>query len=198
MPGAAFQQEDTRTLVLGAALRLFTEKGYFNTSVHDIGRTAGVSIGSIYHHFGDKEGLARTLYAALTARMQHLIDDVVRMEVSSHDQARELVTRLFAWAEAEPQEMAFLLYARHREFLPDEPPVCASRPFAMMREMVSRGIARGEIRQMDVMVASASLFGGPIRMITTRLDGLLPHPLPGYLDEAWDCAWRAVAAPRTA
>jgi TetR/AcrR family transcriptional regulator, repressor of fatR-cypB operon len=198
MPGAAFQQEDTRTLVLSAALRLFTGKGYFNTSVHDIGRTAGVSIGSIYHHFGDKEGLARTLYAALTARMQHLIDDVVRMEVSSHDQARELVTRLFAWAEAEPQEMAFLLYARHREFLPDEPPVCASRPFAMMREMVSRGIARGEIRQMDVMVASASLFGGPIRMITTRLDGLLPHPLPGYLDEAWDCAWRAVAAPRTA
>ncbi|MBS0312452.1 MAG: TetR/AcrR family transcriptional regulator [Proteobacteria bacterium] len=197
MPAADFQQEDTRTLVLGAALRLFTEQGYFNTSVHDVGRTAGVSIGSIYHHFGDKEGLARTLYAALTTRMQHLIEDVVRMEGSSHDQARELVARLFAWAEAEPWEMAFLLYARHREFLPDEAPICSSRPFVMMREMISRGIARGEIRQMDVMVASASLFGGPIRMITTRLDGILPHPLPGYLDEVWDCAWRAVAAPRT-
>jgi len=193
MSVAALQQEDTRTLVLGAALRLFTEKGYFNTSVHDIGRTAGVSIGSIYHHFGDKEGLARTLYAALTARMQHLIDGVVYTEGSSHDQARELVARLFAWAEAEPREMAFLLYARHREFLPNEPPVCASRPFAMMREMITRGIARGEIRQMDVMVASASLFGGPIRMITSRLDGILPQPLPGYLDEVWDCAWRAVA-----
>ncbi|MES2368618.1 MAG: TetR/AcrR family transcriptional regulator [Pseudomonadota bacterium] len=193
MSVAALQQEDTRTLVLGAALRLFTEKGYFNTSVHDIGRTAGVSIGSIYHHFGDKEGLARTLYAALTARMQHLIHGVVRREGSSQDQARELVARLFAWAEAEPQEMAFLLYARHHEFLPNEPPVCASRPFAMMREMITRGIARGEIRQMDVMVASASLFGGPIRMITSRLDGILPQPLPGYLDEVWDCAWRAVA-----
>ncbi|ODU06203.1 MAG: TetR family transcriptional regulator [Thiobacillus sp. SCN 63-1177] len=193
MSVAALQQEDTRALVLGAALRLFTEKGYFNTSVHDIGRTAGVSIGSIYHHFGDKEGLARTLYAALTARMQHLIEGVVYREGSSHNQARELVARLFAWAEAEPREMAFLLYARHREFLPNEPPVCASRPFAMMREMITRGIARGEIRQMDVMVASASLFGGPIRMITSRLDGILPQPLPGYLDEVWDCAWRAVA-----
>lgn len=193
MSVAALQQEDTRALVLGAALRLFTEKGYFNTSVHDIGRTAGVSIGSIYHHFGDKEGLARTLYAALTARMQHLIEGVVYREGSSHDQARELVARLFAWTEAEPREMAFLLYARHREFLPNEPPVCASRPFAMMREMITRGIARGEIRQMDVMVASASLFGGPIRMITSRLDGILPQPLPGYLDEVWDCAWRAVA-----
>src|SRR3569623_2485324 len=174
MPAAAFQQEDTRTLVLSAALRLFTEKGYFNTSVHDIGRTAGVSSGSIYHHFGDKEGLARTLYAALTTLMQHLIEDVVHMEGSSHDQARELVARLFAWAEAEPWEMDYLLYARLREFLPDEAPKCTTRPFVMMREMISRGIARGEIRQMDVMVASASLFGGPIRMITTRLDGILP------------------------
>ncbi len=67
------QREDTRVQVLDAALSLFTDKGYFNTSVHEIGRVAGVSIGSIYHHFGDKEGLARSLYMMLTSRMQQLI-----------------------------------------------------------------------------------------------------------------------------
>ncbi len=91
--------------------------------------------------------------------------------------------------------MSFMLYARHREFLPDEPPVCSSRPFAMMRDMVSRGMARGEIRDMDAMVASTCLFGGPLRMITARLDGILPHPLPQYLDDVWNCAWRSVAKP---
>ena len=194
MTEATAQRTDTRALVLDAALSLFTNKGYFNTSVHDISRLAGVSIGSIYHHFGDKEGLARALYATLTSRMQRLISEVEHQADSSHDQARELVARLFALTETEPRAMAFMLYARHREFLPDEPPVCSSRPFAMMREMVSRGMARGEIREMDTMVASTCLFGGPLRMITARLDGILEHTLPAYLDEVWACAWRSVAA----
>jgi AcrR family transcriptional regulator len=189
------QREDTRALVLDAALSLFTDKGYFNTSVHDIGRAAGVSIGAIYHHFGDKEGLARSLYEMLTARMQQLITEVEQRADGSHDQARELVARLFELTETEPRSMSFMLYARHREFLPDEPPVCSSRPFEMMRDMVSRGMARGEIRDMDAMVASTCLFGGPLRMITARLDGILPHPLPQYLDDVWDCAWRSVAKP---
>lgn len=64
----------------------------------------------------------------------------------------------------------------------------------MTREMVRRGMANGEIRGMDPLVASTCLFGGPIRMITARLDGLLPRPLPDYLDDVWGCAWRAVAA----
>jgi AcrR family transcriptional regulator len=38
---------DTRYLVLDTALTLFTGRGYFSISVHDIGREAGVSIGSI-------------------------------------------------------------------------------------------------------------------------------------------------------
>ena len=67
---------DTRYLVLDSALTLFTERGYFSTSVHDIGRAAGVSIGSIYHHFGDKEGIAGALYAQLGSRMESLIGEI--------------------------------------------------------------------------------------------------------------------------
>ncbi len=184
----------TQDRVLDAALALFTDKGYFNTSVHDIGRAARVSIGSIYHHFGDKTGVARALYTALTARMEARIAAIERQMDSCHDQARALVAQLFEMTESEPRTMRFVLYARHQEFLPDEPPVCSSRPFVMTREMVRRGMANGEIRGMDPLVASTCLFGGPIRMVTARLDGLLPRPLPDYLDGVWTCAWRAVAA----
>lgn len=193
MSGTVAQRANTRTLVLDAALKLFTEKGYFNTSVHDIGREAATSIGSIYHHFGDKTGIARALYAQLTLRMQQLIIEVEQQADSCHDQARTLVARLFMLTESEPRAMAFMLYARHREFLPDEPPVCSSRPFVMMREMVSRGMARGEVREMDAMVAATCLFGGPLRMVTARLDDILENPLPTYLDNVWTCAWRSVS-----
>lgn len=184
---------DTRSLVLDAALDLFSGQGYFNISVHDIVRASGVSIGSIYHHFGDKEGIARALQAHLGTRMAQMVADVAAQADTCRDQSRALIARLFDMTEAEPRTMAFLFYARHREFLPDEPPVCSSRPFVMLRELVERGMARGEVRRMDVLVASSSLFGGAFRMITSRLDGIVPEPLPAYLDAVWSCGWRAVA-----
>lgn len=184
---------DTRFLVLDAALTLFTRRGYFNTSVHDIGRESGVSIGSIYHHFGDKEGVANALYEQLNTRMEGLITEIRRRHETLQDQARALIARLFELTESEPRAMEFMLYAKHREFLPNQGPVCSSRPFVLMREMMAMGMEGGEIRTMDPMVASACLFGGPLRMITARLDGVVERPLPTYLDELWPCAWAAVA-----
>ena len=180
--------------VLSATLSLFTQKGYFNTSVHDIARESGVSIGSIYHHFKDKEGVASALYHNLIDRMDAELSLIMNKHSSAHDRCRAVIEMLFSIAEKEPEVMEFMLYAKHSEFLPNEVPVCSSKPFELMREMVKQGMATGEIRVMDVMVASTCLFGGSIRMITSRLDGLPPKPLSSYLDDIWTCSWRAVTA----
>lgn len=180
--------------VLTAALVLFSRWGYFNTTVHDIAREAGVSIGSIYHHFGDKTGIARALYRHLLEFMTASIEEVMAREADAQARCRAIVTLLFETTEREPRGMEFMLYAKHREFMPDETPVCSSRPFELMREIVADGMARGDVRRLDPMVAATALFGGPLRMITARLDGILPRALPTYLDEVWECAWKAVAA----
>jgi hypothetical protein len=87
-----------------------------------------------------------------------------------------------------------MLYVRHREFLPDERPVCSSEPFEIMRSMVERGMERGEVERRDVLVASTCLFGGAIRMITSYLDGVMEKPLSHYLEEVWACSWKAVTS----
>lgn len=179
--------------ILSATLSLFTRKGYFNTSVHDIARESEVSIGSIYHHFKDKEGVASALYNNLIDRMDAELTQIMQDSQSAHDRCRAVIELLFDITEHEPDVMEFMLYAKHREFLPNEPPVCSSKPFELMREMVKEGMVSEEIRVMDVMVASTCLFGGAIRMITSRLDGLLPKSPSSYMDEIWTCSWRAVS-----
>lgn len=183
-----------RDKVLATALELFTRKGYFNTSMRDITRESGVSTGSIYHYFRDKEGVAAALYQSLIERMRGEFDDIMARHDSAHDQCRAVVSLLFRIAEEEPAVMSFMLYVKHREFLPQERPVCSSEPFEQMRAMVRHGMASGEIEQRDVLVASTCLFGGAIRLITSRLDGIVEHPLAHYLDDIWTCSWRAVAA----
>lgn len=180
--------------VLDAALNLFTEHGYFNTSVPDIVKASSVSTGAIYHYFRDKEGIAKCLYESLVKRMESHFNEIEAAHSTVHDRCRASIELLFAITEAEPAVMRFMLFSRHREFIPDQQPVCSSRPFVQMREMVSAGMKTGEIRQMTPVVAAASMFGGALRLIALRLDGILDTPLPAYLDEAWQCAWRSVAA----
>lgn len=183
----------TREQVLRTALHLFTEHGYFNTSVHDIARTAKVSIGSIYHHFKDKEGIAKALYEQLVTRMGAAFDAIEGAHKTAHDRCRAVVELLFKIAEEEPAVMAYMLHAQHQEFMPGEMPVCSSRPFTQMRAMVRAGVETGEVRRMDPLVAATCLFGGPIRMISLRLDGILEKPLQQYLDEVWSASWRSVS-----
>jgi AcrR family transcriptional regulator len=47
----------TRGKLLEAAEQLFTQRGYDGTSMHDVARAAGSSIGTLYHHFADKRAL---------------------------------------------------------------------------------------------------------------------------------------------
>lgn len=60
--------ERTRTVLLEAAAEVFAERGYDGASVDEIARAAGVSVGSIYSRFGNKQGLFRALMADFLER----------------------------------------------------------------------------------------------------------------------------------
>lgn len=183
-----------RETLLVTALHLFGERGYFKTTIPELARAARVGVGSVYHHFADKEDLARSLFRELNDGLIRELTAIAELHASAHDRCRAAIAMLFRITEANPEAMAFLLYAKHREFLPDEPPVCSSQPFAAMREFVVAGMASGEVGRMDPLVASASLYGGALRLMAARLDGVLAQTLPTLLDDTWECAWRSVAA----
>ncbi len=49
--------EVTRSRLVAVATRIFAERGYEDTSIEAVLHEAGVSRGSLYHHFGGKEAL---------------------------------------------------------------------------------------------------------------------------------------------
>ena len=49
--------EATRAQLIAIATRMFAERGYEDTSIEAVLREAGVSRGSLYHHFASKEAL---------------------------------------------------------------------------------------------------------------------------------------------
>ncbi len=69
------RSRDKLRRIMDAALRLFTEKGYDNASVNEIAAEAGISAGSIYTRFPDKQAL---LYAVLSSYFGARAADVDR------------------------------------------------------------------------------------------------------------------------
>lgn len=73
--------EETQRNLLDAALELFIERGYAGTSIADIVEHASSSVGSLYHHFGDKSGV----YLALWEHWADAQEDYVKAAI---EQAR--------------------------------------------------------------------------------------------------------------
>jgi AcrR family transcriptional regulator len=191
-PKKAPRGEALHAQVLDTALRLFSQRGYFNTSIHDIRREAGVSIGAIYHHFANKESLAKALYDDLLLRLEGALSDILNSHATCHKRCDAIIAFMFDMAEQAPEMMRFILDAKHREFMPAEKPLCSSRPFELMRHCVEGGIKSGAVRPLDPWVATTAAFGGAIRMIQLHLDGVLEQPLGHYLAQTQDSAWRAI------
>lgn len=59
--------EATRRRILAVALTLFREKGFAKTTMREVAREAGLSLGAAYHHFDGKQAIVQEYYAQQNA-----------------------------------------------------------------------------------------------------------------------------------
>ncbi|HHS92337.1 MAG TPA: TetR/AcrR family transcriptional regulator, partial [Campylobacterales bacterium] len=56
-----------KEIILEVSLKLFSEKGYTNTSVRDIAKEVGITQSGLYNHFKNKDHILETLVEDLTS-----------------------------------------------------------------------------------------------------------------------------------
>jgi AcrR family transcriptional regulator len=66
---SAAHAAQTREDILAGARALFAQQGFSETTVEQISRAAGVTVGALFHHFGGKQALFRAVFADLEAEM---------------------------------------------------------------------------------------------------------------------------------
>lgn len=103
--------------ILNATLDLVGEKGLTAVTMTDICTRAGASVGSVYHHFKDREGVLYALYL-------NCFEDCfanLRAAVQTATEAREgviaLVRTYLAWVEANPTRATFIYEASQGKVL---------------------------------------------------------------------------------
>jgi AcrR family transcriptional regulator len=180
--------------VLDAALRCFSERGLEGTTIHDIQRAAGCSIGSIYHHFGSKEGVAEALFIAGVERLNRSMLRKLARCAGGEESVRAVVGQYCAWSARNPQ-LARYLHSRDIDFSAE----ARARLKDIYRdyigavfEIFAPFVENGEIRALPVDVY-VPLISGPIQEYVRRwLSGHHRHS-PRKVEGLFaDAAWNAV------
>ena len=63
-----------REQIVGAAMRVFAEKGFRRATTREVARAAGVSEGTIYNYFEDKDALLLTILDTLNETERRAVD----------------------------------------------------------------------------------------------------------------------------
>jgi AcrR family transcriptional regulator len=185
---------DTQDEILLAALKLFAEKGYFNTSLTDIAEAASIKNTSvIYQHFKNKQMIAAQLYTNIFDSLNSSIDDIRRRNEKSSEQLRGIVDLFFKLTDDAPDIMKFLLILKLNEFLPEEKPDLETPAFVKISKIIQSGINTGEIRNINPLLVTAYFFGIINNTLRLVLTGALDKKADAYLAQTWLTAWNAIA-----
>ena len=71
------RRSSTRAALLAAGRELFTARGFADVPAEEIVRTAGVTRGAMYHHFGDKTELFAAVFEQLEAEITDQLADAL-------------------------------------------------------------------------------------------------------------------------
>ena len=169
------QTPSPRERVLASALELFVERGYFNTSVPDIGVHSKSSVGSIYHHFANKEEIARNIYDDGIKRFRTAIAEVIDANEHPKKVFKAIVIAFLYFSEHNKSLAKYLWLARHNEFLSTKvtkPTVVGFDALGrQLTKVIKRAVKNGDIADLNAKVLWALIFGLSLSYILDWLDG---------------------------
>ena len=103
--------EETRNRILDAALELFREKGFTQTSMRDIADAAGVATGAAYYYYRSKEDLVLAFYVRTDQEARELFEKAIASSKKLEKRMRGLIEAKFAQFAAHRALLTALLKA---------------------------------------------------------------------------------------
>ncbi len=190
------EAKETREKILKAALDLFSEKGYFNTTFVDIAERIDLTKGAVYWHFKTKPDLLTELINIMLVKEDKLTKKKVPQLETLDDLRNYFVRRAELVLEDEECNKFMFFLTLQMEwtvetlaFIRDKIKQFKHGPFKDIRRLLSKVQKEGKLRN-DVDVENIS------EILIGMYKGLVEHHLSGFAEtnliECVDVGFRAV------
>ncbi|MDX1451751.1 MAG: TetR/AcrR family transcriptional regulator [Oleiphilaceae bacterium] len=185
----------TKRDILSAALQCFMSKGVEQTTISDIREASGISVGSIYHHFGNKDGIVVALF--LTGMQDHSAQQESALgQCDSAEEGVKTIVRCYIdWICHHPDWARFVFRYRslvENSALSEQNEEHKRAHFRRLKAWFTPHIESGQIQKLPFEVYH-SLIIGPAQDFALRwLAGKTRGNLGDYRELYAEAAWQAI------
>lgn len=186
--------------ILEAALACFLEGGEAAVTIEAISSRSGASVGSIYHHFGSKEGVLANLFEAAVedyrAGLWRRLDEAATAEQA----VKAVVRHHLEWMARHPERARLLHTARWSESLRGRREDLRRGTADMLRRLRERFrpyMEAGEIVRLPPALYPPLLVGPAQELARQWLRGRTPGlDLEAAAEPLAEAAWRSLRSER--
>lgn len=171
---------DKETLILNAALQLFSENGYEATRIPQIIKKAGISAGTIYRYFHNKEDILNKLFQRSMNKMLLSLTANYPHDKSFKDQFDFIFMHGEKIIVTNSQLIYFIAKNEFDRGLNQQSHQAFMKLFDFLRNFILKGQEAGVFRQGNPRVLSALLYGG----LTFIVDFIIHHNNGALLSES--------------
>ena len=191
-------KESKKDQIMKTALKLFAKKGFFNTTISDIAKEMGMSVGNMYNYFPSKESLAKELLIYTSKKFGEEIRKINEMNISTKEKIKKIVELYFRMAEEEPELVDYFMrvYLSNKEIFANgcEGMLCVSAFVTEIMIFFEEGVRKKELKNQDFF-AAFGLFMGYIGGLTfLSKENILPKPLSEYVESVSENIYNALKA----
>jgi len=154
--------DEKRQIILQAAIKVFSERGFEKATVDEIAERAGIAKGTVYYHFASK----KQLFLALIEDGVDRMDQVLRAETTGCNTLKEVLTRVIAVEidfvkEYKDYSKVFLSEVWGLEnYWQKEAEHVRARLIGFLKEALAKGRDRGELKPgLNLTAVATSLYG---------------------------------------
>jgi len=106
-----------RESIIQTALQLFSSNGFHKTTIPDIAKKLGMSVGNLYNYFSSKDILAQEIIKYTSEILGAKIREVNALDISAQEKIRKIVEIYFMMAKEKPEMIEYFLrvYLSNRE-----------------------------------------------------------------------------------
>jgi AcrR family transcriptional regulator len=183
--------QPARRRILDAAARRFAGAGVSATTLEEIRGDAHVSVGAVYHHFADKEGLAAAVWLDALGRYQRGFLDVLRAHPDARPGIAGAVRHHLAWVARHRDLAQILLGARPAGAVELNEPF-----FAEVRAWWRAHVHYGVLADIELDRAHALWLGPSHEYCRQWLAGRARRIPPAVAEALADAAWASVKGPK--
>ncbi len=162
------RKDAKRRLILDTAARVFAARGYHGTTVKDVVDEAGISVGSFYFYFSNKEELFETLYDEMNDIFLSVIEDAVNGDQDDTSRSVCKAITLALWYFQNSRELAriMLIEAVGLNARFEEKRAANNRRYCKILEDIFHVMSeKGIISVPDVQVAAIAFMGAVYTLI---------------------------------